>query len=70
MADIVTALYTDHTFSPIASGTRQLNRHLVMHGRSTGYGTEENSVKVLLALDTLAYFIEERDRLARESETP
>lgn len=68
MADTVTALYARHDFSAVASGSRQLNRHLILHGRSTGYGTEENSVKVLLALDTLAYFIEERDRTAKEGE--
>lgn len=66
MADTVTTLYTSHPFSAIASGSRQLNRHLILHGRSTGYGTEENSVKVLLALDTLAFFIEERDRAPRK----
>lgn len=69
MADTVTALYSRHPFSAVASGSRQLNRHLILHGRSTGYGTEENSVKVLLALDTLAYFIEERDRGEREQST-
>lgn len=70
MADTVTALYARHEFSAVASGSRQLNRHLILHGRSTGYGTEENSVKVLLALDTLAYFIEQRDRAAKEGSTP
>lgn len=70
MADTVTALYARHEFSAVASGSRQLNRHLILHGRSTGYGTEENSVKVLLALDTLAYFIEQRDRAAKDGSTP
>lgn len=49
LADTVTALYARHDFSAVASGSRQLNRHLILHGRSTGYGTEDNSVKVLLA---------------------
>jgi len=61
-ADVVTMLWSRQDFSAVASGTRQLNRHLIMHGRSTGYGTGENSTKVLFALDLLAWLVERRLR--------
>ncbi len=61
-ADVVTMLWSKQDFSAVATGTRQLNRHLIMHGRSTGYGTGENSTKVLFALDLLAWLVERRLR--------
>lgn len=59
-ADVVTMLWSKQDFSAVATGTRQLNRHLIMHGRSTGYGTGENSTKVVFALDLLAWLVERR----------
>ena len=43
-------------------GSRPLNRQLILHGRSTGYDTEENSAKVLFALDLLASLVEDAKR--------
>lgn len=54
LVQTVTMLWDHRDFSVIAPTSRQINRHLVLHGRSTGYGTEENSIKVLFALDLLA----------------
>lgn len=62
--DIITT--ASNTYDPImgqamveAVGVLWENRHFILHGRSTGYATEENSVKVLFALDLLASVIEE-----------
>ena len=57
MVETVTVLWAYQDFSAIAAGSRRLNRHLVLHGRSTGYGTGENAVKVLFALDQLASMV-------------
>jgi len=62
MAEAVTVLWARRTFSEVPAGTRQLNRHLILHGRSTGYGTCENSVKVVFALDLLASLVEDSER--------
>lgn len=57
IVETVTILWASRKFSAVPSSSRQLNRHLVLHGRSTGYGTEENSVKLLFAFDQLAHLI-------------
>jgi hypothetical protein len=48
---------------------RRLNRHLILHGRSTGWGTEANSTKVLFAFDLLATVVQraEDERTKREA---
>jgi hypothetical protein len=53
VVDTVTFLWSTMDFSTARSSSRQLNRHFVLHGRSTAYGTEENSARVLFALDQL-----------------
>lgn len=62
MVDTVTILWARQDFGPIANGSRRLNRHLILHGRSTGYASAENSAKVLFALDLLASVVEEARR--------
>jgi hypothetical protein len=40
-----------------------MNRHVVLHGRSLGYGTESNSAQVLFALDHLHALVLAADKL-------
>ncbi len=47
LVQTVSLLWDHRDFTLVSPTSRQINRHLVLHGRSTGYGTEENSVKVL-----------------------
>lgn len=49
----VTLLWTPLEFTNFATNSRLLNRHVVLHGRSLGYGTAANSAQVLYALDHL-----------------
>jgi hypothetical protein len=58
IVDTITLLWGHHDFASTPSGCRTLNRHLILHGRSTGYGTEANSVKVMFALDQLHSLVE------------
>jgi hypothetical protein len=46
----------------ISSNPRALNRHMILHGRSTNYASEENSAKVLFALDLLSFVVIEARR--------
>lgn len=62
LVQTVSILWVHQDFAVVPSGSRRLNRHLVLHGRSLGYGTEENSVKVLFALDQLASVVERWDQ--------
>lgn len=57
MVDAVGVLWDSRDFDQ--HSPRALNRHFILHGRSTGYATEENGVKVLFALDLLASVINE-----------
>ena len=41
-------------------GFSELNRHQVVHGESTDYGTEENSLKAMSFLNFCAFVFEER----------
>ena len=59
MVDAVTVLWAHQSFDLVTPGTRRLNRQLVLHGRSTGYGVGENSARVLFALDLLASLVED-----------
>jgi len=49
----LTLLWGDVDFVTVKPGSRVLNRHLVLHGRTIGYGTEANSLRVFFALDHL-----------------
>lgn len=68
IVEAVTILWAYRTFSDVPAGTRQLNRHLVLHGRSTGFGTAENSVKTLFAFDLLAAVIREAEEEQRRGQ--
>jgi hypothetical protein len=54
LVETVGILFGDLDFATASATSRVLNRHMVMHGRSTGYGSGENAVRVLFALDQLA----------------
>ncbi|MGA2514841.1 MAG: hypothetical protein ABSG37_14705 [Candidatus Limnocylindrales bacterium] len=62
LVEAVTILWARTGFGQIARNSRELNRHVILHGRSTGYGTEVNSVKVLLAFDLLYSLVEAKRR--------
>ncbi len=62
IAEAVTVLWAHQDFGVVLPGSRRLNRQLILHGRSTGYATAENSAKVLFALDLLASLIEDARR--------
>lgn len=65
MVTTLTAIWQPSDFTTANPRTRTLNRHLILHGRSVGYGTEVNSLKVFLALDQIASEVEtkrQRDR--------
>lgn len=69
MVDAVGVLWENRDFDQYSP--RALNRHFILHGRSTGYATEENGVKVLFALDLLASVIKEaRMHPERANQTP
>jgi hypothetical protein len=69
MVDAVGVLWDSRDFDQYSP--RALNRHFILHGRSTGYATEENGVKVLFALDLLASVIKEaRMHPERATQTP
>jgi len=62
IVDAATKLWTRYEFDQVRASGPQLNRHLILHGRSTGYGTEENSTKLLFAFDLLASLVEQAGR--------
>jgi hypothetical protein len=66
IVEAITILWAFRTFSDVPAGSRQLNRHLVLHGRSTGFGTAENSVKLFFAFDVLAAVIAEAEERSTE----
>jgi hypothetical protein len=69
MVDAVGVLWENRDFDQYSP--RALNRHFILHGRSTGYATEENGVKVLFALDLLSSVIKEaRLHPERGKQTP
>ncbi len=53
IVDVAIHLYGNIDFSTVQPTSRELNRHFVLHGRSTGYGTEYNSARVLFMLDQI-----------------
>jgi hypothetical protein len=62
MVETVTILWAKREFSAISPSSQTLNRHLILHGRSTGYATEANAAKVLFALDLLATVTSDYER--------
>lgn len=65
LVQAATRLWTPHDFDQVRPSGRRLNRHLILHGRSTGYGTEENSTKLLFTFDLLASLVEQAERAKR-----
>lgn len=63
IVEAVGVLWESRSFSDF--GPRALNRHFILHGRSTGYATEVNSTKVLFALDLLASIVADAKKGAR-----
>jgi hypothetical protein len=61
LVSTVTLLWEYVPFGSLASGDRRLNRHAVLHGRSTGYGSQVNSTKVLFAFDLLASVVKQAE---------
>jgi hypothetical protein len=62
LVEAVTVLWSKTDFAQLRATARGLNRHGILHGRSTGYGTAANSTKLLFALDLLASFVEDAER--------
>jgi hypothetical protein len=54
LVEAVTVLWTYQGFDVVRPTDRRLNRHLILHGRSTGWGSEANSTKLLFTFDLLA----------------
>jgi hypothetical protein len=52
---ITEAFYQRYSFDTAKRAPWSANRHAVMHGRVVNYGTEVNSLRVFLLLDTFAY---------------
>lgn len=61
-AEVVTILWKRQPFDQLRPSSRTLNRPSILHGRSTGFGTAENSAKVLFALDLLASLVRDARR--------
>lgn len=59
VAEVVTILWKRQDFDLLRPTSRLLNRQAILHGRSTGYGSAENSAKVLFALDLLASLVKD-----------
>lgn len=57
----VTTLWDSEGFDGPPGG-RALNRHRILHGRSTGYGSEANSSRLLYTFDLLASLVERAER--------
>ena len=48
---VLTFLYDFTDFRSLSPASHKLNRHAVLHGRTTGYGREVNSLRVFAILD-------------------
>jgi hypothetical protein len=66
LVDAVTLLWAPIPFGNTGLSDRRLNRHLVLHGRSTLYGSQVNSTKVLFAFDLLASVVKDVERRREE----
>jgi hypothetical protein len=67
MVHTLTSMWANTNFLTANPRAQTLNRHLILHGRSVGYGREVNSLKVFLALDQVASQVRtkrERDKKA------
>lgn len=62
LVEAITALWKHQGFDQVEPGDRQLNRQLILHGRSVGYAREIHSVKLLFTLDLLAWLVEKLEK--------
>jgi hypothetical protein len=67
LIDVLTVLYGKTDFTTARPRSRQLNRHLILHGRTVAYGTETNSLKVFLTLDHLVSEVRTKRNLDRRT---
>jgi hypothetical protein len=65
LVSVISALWTEIDFATMNPRAHRLNRHAVMHGRSTRYGRAENSAKVVITLDLVAAVLEADAELRR-----
>ena len=61
----LSSLYGWADFTATSSLSPRLNRHLILHGRTVRYGSEANSLKVVLHLDQLHSQLSTKTRLER-----
>ena len=66
----LSALYGSVDFSTTSPFSPRLNRHLILHGRTVRYGTEANSLKVILHLDQIRSQIATKRVLEADQEMP
>jgi hypothetical protein len=60
--DVATVLWQDIAFEETLPADRRLNRHLILHGRSTGWASQVNSARVLFAFDLVASLVKDAER--------
>ena len=61
LVDLITAtFYLEYDFGSAKRAPSRINRHAVMHGRVADYGTEANSLRALLLVDTFAHIARAR----------
>jgi hypothetical protein len=63
-------LYKKVDFKQLKRLLSTANRHAVLHGRAIRYGTELNSYRVILMLDTMVNIALEKPKLAIKAATP
>lgn len=63
-------LYRKVDFKQLKRLLSTANRHAVLHGRAIGYGTELNSYRVILMLDTMVNIALQKPQLALKAATP
>jgi hypothetical protein len=68
LVDAVTRLWDSEGFEELGPSDRGLNRPRILHGRSTGYGTEVNSTKLLFTFDLLASLVEQAGRQRKDED--
>jgi hypothetical protein len=62
LVEVIRQLWDSKTFLTADLSDRALNRHRILHGRSTGYGAEVNSTKLFFTFDLLASLVEQQER--------
>lgn len=62
LVEAITALWKHQHFDQVGPDDRQLNRQLILHGRSVGYAREIHSARLLFTLDLLAWLVERSEQ--------